>query len=114
MIFSSIRIGFTTLALGIAAQAVVATAVHAEDFSFTATNTTKSHITGILVSQNKSEWGKFDIGSGIKPGETANLIWDQSTNNQNCDQWVKATFADDTESEPAKFDFCESGLEIDF
>lgn len=114
MTFDIIRIGITAMALGIAGQAVVATAAHADEFSFTATNTTKIAITGILVSENKKDWGYFDIGSGIKPGSTSNLIWDQSTNSESCEQWVKATFADDTESEPAKFDFCESGLKLDF
>jgi len=114
MILDSIRTGFTTIALGIAAHGTFATVAYAEDFSFTATNTTKTAITGILVSENKSDWGHFDIGSGIKPGSTSNLVWDQSTNSESCEQWVKATFADETESEPAKFDFCESGLKIDF
>lgn len=114
MTFNIIRIGVTAMALGFAGQAFVATAAHAEEFSFTATNTTKVAITGILVSENKKDWGYFDIGSGIKPGSTSNLVWDQSTNSESCEQWVKATFADDTESEPAKFDFCESGLKLDF
>lgn len=114
MLLNTFRIGFVTIALGIAGQALIATAAHADEFSFTATNSTETAITGILVSENKTDWGKFDIGSGIKPGETVNLIWNQSTNNQSCDQWAKATFADGSESEPAKFNFCESGLEIDF
>lgn len=114
MIFDRIRFGIAAIALGIAGQGIVATAAHAEEFSFTATNTTKTAITGILVSENKNDWGYFDIGSGIKPGATTNLVWDQSTNSESCDQWVKATYADGTESEPAKFDFCESGLKIDF
>jgi hypothetical protein len=114
MIFDTIRIGLAAIALGIAGQGLVATAAHAEEFSFTATNTTKTTITGILVSENKSDWGQFDIGSGIKPGTTSNLVWDQSTNSENCEQWVKATYADGSESEAAKFDFCESGLRIDF
>ena len=86
----------------------------ADDFSFTATNTTGSAITKVLVSENKKEWGYFDIGGGIKPGKTADLEWDQSTNSESCTQWVKATYADGSESEPAKFDFCEDGLEINF
>ena len=114
MNFNSIRIGFVTIAFGIAGHGIIATAAHAEEFSFTATNTTSSAITEVLVSENKSDWGYFDIGSGIKPGSTVNLVWDQSTNSESCDQWVKATYADGTESEPAKFDFCEDGLKIDF
>ncbi|KQT45235.1 hypothetical protein ASG43_13215 [Aureimonas sp. Leaf454] len=93
---------------------MAASAAHAEEFSFTASNTTKSAITDVYVSEDKQEWGYFDIGSGIKPGATVNLVWDQATNSETCTQWVKAAYADGTESEPAKFDFCENGLEIDF
>jgi hypothetical protein len=114
MMLNKIRAGFTVVVLGLAAQGVAGAAAHADEFSFTATNTTKSVITGILVSENNSDWGHFDIGSGIEPGATSNLVWDQSTNGESCEQWVKATFADDTESEPAKFDFCENGLKLDF
>ncbi|CAN7598533.1 hypothetical protein LJR030_001324 [Rhizobium sp. LjRoot30] len=114
MIFSSIRIGLTTIALGMAAHGMIATAAHAQEFSFTATNTASSAITKVLVSENKADWGGFDIGEGIKPGATVNLVWNQSTNGEKCEQWLKAAYADGSESEPAKFDFCESGLEIDF
>jgi hypothetical protein len=110
----SVRTGFIAAAFGIAASGMFASGAQAEEFSFTATNTTNSTVTEILVSEDKAEWGYFDIGSGIKPGSTSNLVWSQSTNNENCAQWVKATFADGSESEPAKFDFCENGLEIEF
>ena len=109
-----VRMGFAAIALAIAVNGMVALGANAAEFSFTATNTTNSVITGILVSENKTDWGYFDIGSGIKPGSTSNLVWSQSTNGENCAQWVKATYADGSESEPAKFDFCEDGLEINF
>ena len=111
---TSFRMGFAALAFSFAAAGVTATAARADEFSFTATNTTRSAITEILVSEDKAEWGYFDIGSGIKPGKTVNLVWAQSTNSESCDQWVKASYADGSESEPAKFNFCEDGLEIDF
>lgn len=114
MSLNSVRMGLVAAAFGIAANGMVATGAHAAEFSFTATNTTNSVVTEILVSEDKKEWGYFDIGSGIKPGTTSNLVWSQSTNSENCAQWVKATYADGSESEPAKFDFCEDGLEIDF
>lgn len=110
----SLRMGLAALAFGIAANGLVASGALADTFSFTATNTTNSTITEVLVSENKSEWGYFDIGSGIKPGATVDLVWDQSTNSESCAQWVKATYADGSESEPAKFDFCEDGLELNF
>jgi hypothetical protein len=114
MNFKSARLGFVATAFGIAASGMIATAAQAEEFSFTATNTTQSAIKEVFVSENKQEWGYFDIGSGIKPGATVNLVWDQSTNTEGCSQWVKAAYADGSESEPAKFDFCENGLEIEF
>lgn len=109
-----VRMNLVAFACGVAGIGIIATSAHAAEFSFTATNTTRSGITKVLVSENKRDWGYFDVGSGIKPGSTANLVWDQSTNSESCEQWVKATYADGSESEPAKFDFCEDGLEIDF
>jgi len=93
---------------------MISNGVSAAEFTFTATNSTGSDLTEILVSEDKVEWGYFDIGSGIAPGSTMNLVWDQSTNSENCAQWVKGVFADGSESEPAGFDFCENGLELDF
>ncbi|MGI9104864.1 MAG: hypothetical protein ACR2G4_01295 [Pyrinomonadaceae bacterium] len=59
-------------------------------------------------------FGAFDIGEGIEPGETATLVWDESTDDGNCEQWIKAVF-DDGESSPAKkFDFCEENLVLEF
>lgn len=113
MKINSVRTGIVALAFGIAGNGVLTLGAHAEEFSFTATNTTSSAVTEILVSEDKSDWGYFDIGSGIKPGATVDLVWDQSTNSEACDQWVKAVFADGSESEPAKFNFCEDGLELD-
>ena len=114
MNFSNVRTGFVAIAFAIAGNGMFSTSAQADDFSFKATNTTSSAITEVLVSENKSDWGYFDIGSGIKPGSTVDLLWDKSTNSESCAQWVKATYADGSESEPAKFDFCESGLEIEF
>jgi hypothetical protein len=114
MKFNGVRLGFVTIAFNIACSGLMSTVAHAAEFSFTATNTTKSAITKVFVSEDKKDWGYFDIGSGIKPGATENLVWDQSTNSESCAQWVKASYADGSESEPAKFDFCENGLEIDF
>jgi hypothetical protein len=114
MYLKSARLGFVAIAFSIAGASLAGIEAQAAEFSFTATNSTGTAITEILVSENKKDWGYFDIGSGIRPGTTANLVWDQSTNNESCAQWVKATFADGSESEPAKFDFCEDGLELEF
>ena len=85
-----------------------------EEYSFKTHNSTGNAITEILVSEDNTTWGKFDIGRGIKPGETVTLIWDKSTNDEDCNQYVKAVFDDGSESESAQFDFCEKGLDLEF
>jgi len=114
MSLKSVRFGHVAIALGLAGNGMVATGAQAEQYSFTAYNTTNMTITEIWVSEDKSDWGYFDIGSGIRARGTANLVWDKSTNSGKCSQWVTATWADGSESEPAKIDFCEAGLEIEF
>ncbi|MFI3188410.1 hypothetical protein BCS42_04915 [Crenothrix sp. D3] len=99
--------------LMIAGLLSIAANAHAED-SFVAHNTTKVAIKQMLVSQDGKTWGGFDIGSGIKAGESVTLVWAASTDNENCKQFVKAVFADGEEGEPVKFDFCEKGLELEF
>jgi hypothetical protein len=87
---------------------------YAEEYKFKVTNSTKTVITKILVSQDGDKYGFFDIGKGIKPGQTVELVWDKSTNNEACKQHVKAVYADGSESEPAMFDFCESDVALEF
>jgi hypothetical protein len=79
----------------------------AEQWHFKVTNKTGSNITNLQVSEDKSAWGNFDIGSGIGPGATETLVWDSSTNNQACDQWIRAKFADGSFSEASKENFCK-------
>ena len=86
----------------------------ADEYSFKVHNKTKVMIKQILVSENKKTWGKFNIGKGIGAGKTVTLVWDKATNSEKCKQWVKAVYADDSESEPAQFDFCEADLEIEY
>lgn len=93
---------------------LISTAQAAGSYSFKVYNGTDSRITKILVSENRRSWGQFNIGSGIKPGATVKLVWDSSTDNEECEQYVKAVFADGSEARPAKFDFCERNLEIEF
>ena len=96
--------------LAIASQAQAADS----EYSFKVHNTTKNTITKILVSQDGKSWGEFDVGKGIGAGKSETLIWDSSTNNEACKQSVKAVFDDGSESAPAKFDFCEKDLELEF
>ncbi|MFH1138876.1 MAG: hypothetical protein V1816_22590 [Pseudomonadota bacterium] len=86
----------------------------AEDYSFKVNNNSGSLITRVLVSQDGKEWGNFDIGAGIKDGATVELVWDESTNNEECEQFFKAVFKDGSESEPVKFNFCEEDLVLEF
>ena len=96
---------FTTLSL---------TSAFAEQYKFKVTNNTQVWIKKILVSENGKKYGFFDIGKGIRPGQTMTLVWDKSTNNEECKQYVKAVYADGTESEPAIFDFCDSDVDLEF
>lgn len=84
------------------------------EYSFTVHNNTRTKMTKLLVSEDKKDWGYFDIGKGIAPGEKETLVWDSSTNDDSCDQYVKAAYADGSESEEAKFNFCEADLELEF
>lgn len=84
------------------------------EYSFKVTNKTKHTIKKLLASEDGEKYGFFDIGKGIKPGETMTLVWDKSTNSGKCKQFFKAVYDDDSESEPEEFDFCEKELELEF
>jgi hypothetical protein len=84
------------------------------EYSFKVHNNTRTKITKLLVSEDRKEWGYFDISQGIAAGDSLMLVWDSSTNNEGCNQYVKAAYADGSESEAAKFDFCEANLELEF
>jgi hypothetical protein len=85
-----------------------------DDYSFKVKNTTDELITKILVSEDGDKYGFFDIGKGIKPGETMTLVWDKSTNSSSCHQWFKAVWESGKEGKPVKFDFCEKDLTLEF
>jgi hypothetical protein len=85
-----------------------------DEYSFKVKNTTDELITKVLVSEDGEKYGFFDIGKGIKPGETMTLVWDKSTNGSSCHQWFKAVWESGKEGKPVKFDFCEKGLELEF
>lgn len=79
----------------------------AEQWYFWVQNNSEAQLQRLLVSQDRKTWSYFDIGEGIAPGDSAQLIWDESTNNQSCNQWIKAEFSDGEESAPARFNFCK-------
>ena len=84
------------------------------DYTFKVHNTTDELITKILVSEDGEKYGYFDIGAGIKPGESMTLVWDKSTNSSSCHQWFKAVWESGKEGKPVKFDFCEKDLQLEF
>lgn len=110
--FSSALLASVTLLIGMMASHHVAAGE--SGYSFSVRNNTRVKITKLLVSEDKKEWGYFDVGKGIAPGTEETMVWDLSTNNEGCDQYVKAEYADGTESEEAKFNFCEANLELEF
>ena len=98
----SVRAALLCLPLTLVAMNAVAD----EQWHFVVKNKTESNITKLEVSQNKHDWGNFDIGDGIGPGERATLVWSSSTDNEKCHQWIRAKFSDGSWSEPSKQDFC--------
>ncbi len=85
-----------------------------DQYTFKVLNKTESRINELLVSEDGAEWGAFDLGGGVAPGESGTMAWDKSTDGQNCEQQVKAKYSDGTESAPTTFDFCEEDLELEF
>lgn len=99
----------TLIALGLFVQSA-----NAQQYSFKLNNTTKVKMVKLQVSEDGKKWSDFDIGAGIGAGKSAMMVWNESTNDQNCNQKVKAVYDDGSESEVADFDFCEADLELDF
>lgn len=82
-------------------------------YSFKVHNKGKNKIVKLLVSEDGKTYGRFDIGDGIAPGETATLVWDKSTDESGCVWYFKAAFDDGEESPAVKFDFCEKDLVLE-
>ena len=102
------------IALFVAAFLFMTVGAFADDYKFGVKNNSGQMIKKILVSEDGEEYGFFNIGNGIKAGATVELVWDSSTEGENCEQYFKAVFADGSESEATKFDFCEEGLTLEF
>lgn len=83
-------------------------------YTFNVTNNTGTKITKLLASEDGTNYGFFDIGSGVAPGATVSLQWDKSTDESNCKWEFKAVYADGSESAPAPIDFCEDDLNLEF
>ena len=91
-----------------------ATTASAEGYTFEVRNTTDQKMVKLLVSEDGKKWAEFDLGGGIPAGKSGTMEWSEASNSQNCEQQVKAVYADKSESEPASFDFCEKDLSLDF
>lgn len=89
-------------------------AAGSNDYSFKVTNRTDTKIKKLLASEDGEKYGFFDIGSGLAAGKSMTLVWDKSTDEAGCEWYFKAVYADDSESEPVAFDFCEENLELVF
>ena len=92
------------------ASALVAGSAMAKagQWHFKVKNLTNTDIVKLQVSIDKKDWGGFDIGKdGIGPGEVSTLVWDSSTDNDPCEEWIRAKFSDGQYSAPTKIDFCE-------
>lgn len=94
--------------------AIFSPVVRGKDYSFKVHSNTKETITKLLVSEDGKTYGYFDIGDGIKAGETETLTWDKSTHSQACPQWFKAVRESGEEGKPVRFDFCEKDLSLEF
>lgn len=105
---------FVLLAFTLVLVSFASYAQNKDEYSFKVRNNTKNAIKKILVSEDGKTYKYFDIGKGIGPGQTMELVWDKSTNSESCHQYFKAVFDNKEESEPIKFDFCEAGLELEF
>lgn len=104
------------LGTSLLASALLSASVTAaeSEHSFSVHNKSKVAITKILVSEDGKTYGEFDIGKGIPSGDSMDLVWDASTDNEECKQYIKAVYAGGDESEPTIFDFCESELTLEF
>lgn len=102
------------LAIAFVLLSFTASNAQESEFSFKVYNRTNVTIKKLLVSEDGKTYGYFDIGAGIAAGKSVTLVWDKSTNDENCVQWFKAVYADKSESAPVKFDFCEEDLELEF
>ena len=100
------------LACGVAL--VLAAPALADDYSFTVSNNSDQDIVKIEVSEDGKSWGPFNIGSGIPAGEDAELVWDESTNDSDCNWQFRATFEEGFVAYSDFIDFCEDGVNIEF
>lgn len=105
-VIMSIRNSLRTALLA-TAFALPAMQAAADPWHCKVTNATESRIFKLQVSEDRKTWGDFDVGRGIAPGATATLVWDPSTDDEACEQWIRAKFSDGSSSPASQQNFCE-------
>jgi hypothetical protein len=84
-----------------------------EGYTFKVHNKASESVKKILASEDGKNWGHFDIGDGIAPGQTVKIAWAKSTDDQSCEQFFKIVFEDGSQTPAAKFDFCDEDLVLE-
>lgn len=84
------------------------------EYTFTVSNNSDQDIVKIEVSENGKSWAPFDIGGGIGAEDSAELVWDSSTDDSNCEWKFRATFEEGYVAYSDFIDFCEDGVVIEF
>lgn len=90
-----------TLLIGISGAA------QAADWYFYVKNDSRTALTRLDVKEKGGPWGAFNIGRGIGSGQKVRIEWGANTNNQACNQIIRATFADGSMSKELVVDFCK-------
>ena len=91
----------------IAMALLSAVGARAEQWFFFVQNDTSSKIIKLEVKESGGSWSGFRLSGGIRSGERVKIVWAESTNDQGCEQYLRATFADGSKSAPKVFDFCK-------
>jgi hypothetical protein len=91
----------TTLLLGISGAA------QAADWYFYVQNNSRATLTRLQVKEKGGPWGAFDLGGGIASGQKSRIDWGANTNNQACNQIIRASFSDGSMSKELVVDFCK-------
>jgi len=86
----------------------------ADDYSFTVTNNADQRIVSIDVSEDGKSWAPFDIGRGIRSGDSVLMVWDESTDSSDCNWLFRATFKGGDVLDSDWVDFCEEDVVISF
>lgn len=94
--------------------ALAALPVAAEDYSFVVNNNSDQRIVKIEVSEDGESWGPFAIGRGIPAEASAELVWDESTDESDCEWQFRATFEEGYVAYSDWIDFCEDDVVIEF